>query len=405
MKGIVTLLLCSLVANAVLFIRSRSASDPLATAQSLERKTVDQSKAAPSIAAFFSSATVDGASLKARLEAAGFPPDTVRAAVMAHLQHANRQREQAILGQHALIPFWQTGAGIFGFSGDAGTEKELNRLRRELRTQTRELFGSAGEMGGDAMAIYEQRWGPLPKEKIETIQRITNDYGELNRELLAGRSVTTLTAEDREKLALLAREQRIDLEAVLTPDELFEYDVRTSSTASRLRSQLQAFSPTEEEFRTIFRAQYALDQASGRDANPYGPAYVSLSQRDGERAALLQNLQGALSDQRLADYDFATNPSNTNLVRITNRLGLPMDAAREISDVRTQTMQAVAAIRSNPSLTSAERNARIAEVARATTEKISGTLGDEGFETYLGSAGGWLVGLTTIGNRPSPRAP
>ncbi len=70
----------------------------------------------------------------------------------------------------------------------------------------------------------------------------------------------SLPAADREKLALLNRERRADLERVLTPEELFEYDLRQGPTAMRLRSQLAAFQPTEEEYRAIFTVQHALDR-------------------------------------------------------------------------------------------------------------------------------------------------
>ncbi len=412
MKVLVALLVCSLVANAAFFFRSREASDPNAAAHAAPRETGALAEARRAdaerlaVATLFDSAKTDGATLKARLDAMGFPPEIVRAAIREQLRHDNQTKQRAAVGNVEPKPFWETGTAPFGLAGgDAETEKTLNSLRRELRAQTIELLGTELEISDTAMAVYQQRWGPLPVEKIQTIQRIENDYAELQRELMSGRSSSTLSPTEQEKYALLQREQRADLVAALTPDELFEYDLRRSTTASRLRSQVQVFDASEEEYRAIFKVQYALDQASGRDVGTMGITYVLGNARTEERAALMNQLKDVLSPERYNDFEFATNPSNTNLVRITTRLGLPMDAARDVVAARAETMQAIAGVRGNTGLSTAERTAEVAAIARATNERVTRTLGAEGHQAYIEHGGSWLASLSPAPSRPAAPTP
>lgn len=407
MKVLVALLLCSLAANAVFFFASTDSSDRTGGKVHAFRQDADEQKkrlpdeTRSKIASLFDPARTSASTLKSRLEAAGFPPELVRATIRAQLFHDHQLREQALVGNAGPQPFWQTGTSYYGFGGgDPETEKAINALRRELRAQNLELLGT--EVGTDdtAMAAYRQRWGPIPDAKVALIQRITNDYAELQREFMAGRSSMALSSEDQARLTLLQQEQRADLVAALTPEELLEYDLRASHTAGRLRSQLQPFNPSEEEYRAIFAAQHALDQASGRDANPMGVTFSPANSRTEERAALLERLKNALSTERLADFDFATNPSNTNLVRITNRLGLPLSTAREVVEVRATTMQAIARARGDASLSPVERNAQLAEITRSTTEQVTRLLGTKGYQAYLEHGANWLANPTASSPRP-----
>lgn len=405
MKVIVVLLVCSLAANAAWLVRrgiSRAAYAPesRSVASVAELSPNDEREI---VATLFDLGRTDAATLKTHLEAAGFPPEVARAAAAAQVQHDFRQRQAALVGSVEPPPFWQTSAGfvIPTPSGNPETERQLNELRRELTARMKEIMGSEHSPEDVTAVSQSNRWGSLPREKMSAVLQINSDYQELQRELLAGRSPMTLPAVDQEKLALLNRERRADIEAVLTPAELFEMDVRQSPTASRLRSQLRAFNASEEEFRAIFQVQYELDRESGRDATHAGITIISSSDRDTNRNALLERVKPILSPERYADFEFATTSANTMLVAITNRFGLPVDAARSVVATRDEVTQAAAKLRADPSLSPVERNTRLAELSRTAAERISGTLGQRGYEAYLENGGAWINQLSGV-RVPSP---
>lgn len=104
---------------------------------------------------------------------------------------------------------------------------------------------------------------PAP-DKQANIARIQRDYEALRREVLArygsegeafpGGSHTLLR-----QLALLERERRADLAAVLSPRELEELESHESAAGRRVEWQLRETPATDEQRRAVFRLQRAFD--------------------------------------------------------------------------------------------------------------------------------------------------
>jgi hypothetical protein len=406
MKVLILLLVCSLAANAAYLLTKRAVpadADALAEAASSAAANPSAETERQAVDALFDPDRTDPKSLAAQLEAAGYPPEIARVFAAAQVQHDIRQRQQALVNSVEPAPFWQTTASPFSSPvSDPEKERQVNALRRELAERLKELTGNNPVPEDLSPYSHEQRWGPIPAEKIAAAQKIDSDYAELRRELLAGRNAAILTTDDQEKIALLNREHRADIEAVLTPEEIFERNLRQSPTASRLRSQLAPFSPSEEEYRAIFRIQYDLDAAGGRDAAYAGVIYITSGDREAERSQLIERVKPVLGEERFADFEFATDSSNTRLVRLTNRLGLPLDAAREVVAARDNVNQVIGRLRSDASLPAAERDAIIADLSRATTQKLVGTLGERGYEAYLENGGGWATQIVPPTQRSSP---
>ncbi len=395
MKVLVVLLVCSLAANAAyLIVRGLPSSpDSPAPASAAAAETpVSPAAQREAVATFFDPKRIDATTLKTQLESAGFPPEIARAAAIAQIQFEFDESRRAIVGDIPAPPFWQTSTAYTFASGiEAEKERALNALGRERDARMREIAGSQDSTGQlDDNAIL-QRWGPLPAEKLAAVQKIEGDYSELQRELIAGRSPLNLPASEQEKIALLNRERRADLESVLSTEELFEYDIRRSPTATRLRSQLSAFKPTEEEFRAIFRVQFERDKASGRDAAFTGVIFLASSDREADRTAQLEQVKGLLSPERFTEYEFATDSRNTTLARIASRFGLSSAAAREVAGIRDSTAEAMLNLRRDSSRAPDERNAQLAAMTQAAADRVAGLLGPDGYRAYLENGGSWLT--------------
>ncbi len=409
MKVLIILLVCSLAANAAYLIvrglpsSSSAPTPPAATAPETSLSSDAQRKA---VATFFDPKRTDAATFKAELEAAGFPPEIARAAARAQVQFEFDERRRAIVGDMPAPPFWKTTIALTFESGiEAEKERALNALGRERDARIREI--TDGQESTDQLDEYGtlQRWGPLSQDKITAIQRIEGDYSELQRELIAGRSPLNLPAAEQEKIALLNRERRADLERVLSPEELFEYDLRRSPTTVRLRSQLSAFKPTEEEFRTLFRVQFERDTASGRDAAFAGITFLGATDREADRATQLEQAKGLLSPERYAEYEFATDSRNTTLARIASRFGLSHAAAREVAAIRDSASSEMLSLRRDTAKAPDERDAQLAALTRAAAERVVGVLGPDAYRAYLENGGSWLNPSSASVSRPAPPAP
>jgi len=341
-----------------------------------------------------------------RLRFAGYPPHVIRAIVTSLVNELFAERRQALEPSAPDTPFWKSTNGLpFGVTD--GPSADIRLARRELDRERKDLLEAL--LGPDTseaslnQMVLRSRFGPLSPDKLEKVQAIIADYGDLRRELsmTAGLSSMRLPAdiEKAEKVALLAREERADLAAVLTPEELFEYEVRASGTAVSLRSMLAGFRPTEEEFRRIFQALHANEATRGLPTSVQSPA-----DRQKNLQNLADQLQGVLSTDRLADYRVATDPSSQRLARLLARFEVPLQKATEITAIQRETMQQAAAVRANRTLDRAQQSEQLATLARNAEARLAQAIGERALAAYRepGATGGtWLRLLSPA--TPTPR--
>jgi hypothetical protein len=207
--------------------------------------------------------------------------------------------------------------------------------------------------------------------------------------------------EDREKLVLLEKEQRADLASVLTPEELENYELRSSSTANTIRSQLSIFKPTEAEFRSLFEATRAAEAQYGALTN--GP--TSSDQGEKIRNSVLASMQSQMSPERYAELTQATDPKYQMANRLVARLDLPAKAAVDVVAIQQDAMQRLSTIRRDTSLSSEQRSDQLAALAQDATGKLTATLTPRGLEAYKQYGGNWLQSLTPPSRPPTAPKP
>jgi hypothetical protein len=180
-----------------------------------------------------------------------------------------------------------------------------------------------------------------------------------------------LLREDREKLALLAREKRVDLAAVLSPAELDDYELRNSPITRVLVQQLGDLRPTEAEFRAIFTVQEKLNEKFPIVAGmPFDPNARHTAQDE-----LNAQLKVALGEQRYADYLRETSNDFQQLKRLTQRENLPADAAVRAFDLRNVVSKESLRIVDDPVLTVEQKRSAMTALAEKTRSQLLATLG------------------------------
>ena len=331
--------------------------------------------------------------LIARLRAAGFPPTVIRSIVAAEIGERFAARRKELTTQQDQTPFWKNQRFA---SFDPKVTAALRALSREQTDLVKQLLGPDASPANDVMrASLAGRFGNLPPEKIDQLQSILSDYSEMRSPIYAETNGVWLP-DDRAKLALLDKEQRVDLAALLTPQELEEYDLRNSSTASQLRYQLATFNPTEAEFRAIFKIQQAFDDQYG------SPMTMTMEQRRQVMEAqkqLLPQFQAVLAPDRFAAYQQAIDPAYQQINRLVARLELPPETSTQVvalqKDIQQRAMSAQIARDATPE----QRAAQLAALNQEATDKLTQSLGARGFEAYKATGGYWLQML-----QPRPAA-
>ena len=338
--------------------------------------------------------------LVANLRTAGFPPSIVRAIVAATIEDQYAERRRKILGDRPVPPYWKAESMAAQLSNPQMAE--LRTLAREEQDTLKQLLGPDSATSELNRYMQQRAYGDLAPEKIDAVQRIRQDYGELRAQIYAEAGTVMLPA-DREKLAMLEQEQRGDLAALLTPEELQQYDLRNSSTAQRMRTTLAAFNPTEQEFLAIYNLQSQFDQSH----NTFGMAGMmdpeQQRQRRADQAQLQTQIKATLGDQRYQAYQQSMDPGFQAANRIVTTLQLPPENVAAMWNLQESTQQQAGAIRADRSLPSEQRSQALATLAAQTGQQLTNLLTPAGADAYRQTPGGlWLRSLEPPPRRPVP---
>jgi hypothetical protein len=319
-----------------------------------------------------------------RLRAAGFPTSVVRSIVAAEIGERFAARRKELTAAQSKTPYWKNP----GFSPfDPKVMTALRALTHEQSDLLKQLLGPDAVSTNDmTRSSPRSQFGNLPPEKLEQLQNILSDYNEMRSQIYSTTNGLILP-EDRAQLALLEKEQRVDLAALLTPQELEEYNLRNSSTAGKLRSQLATFNPTEDEFRAIFKIQQAFDDQFG------STMAMTMEQRRQYMEAqkqLLPQFQAVLTPDRFAAYQQAIDPAYQQINRLVARLDLPPETSTQVVALQKDLQQRAMAVQTARDVTPDERAAQLAALNQEATNKLTQSLGARGFEAYKTNGGYWL---------------
>src|ERR1041384_7656252 len=192
----------------------------------------------------------------ANLRAVHCPEETIQDIIVALVNKQFAAREASLKLRPQYAKPWELSALNAGRYGDQ-TQK-LRALLREKQTLLKELLGVDVSMDFPATTDFRNdekfeaalKW--LPEGKRDQARAIQATYLEKYTQLQQ-RTRGQFEPEDQEEAKRLRAERRDGLAKLLTPQELEDFDLRTSSTAGSLRSQLTGFDPSEKEFRALFR--------------------------------------------------------------------------------------------------------------------------------------------------------
>ena len=326
--------------------------------------------------------TTDLKTLITRLRAAGFSPVVIRAIVNARLEATFSARMSELVGA-VDVPFWKPEP--FSSYNNPKFYETQSQIYRDRAKALREVLGDDYFAGsaGDATAAQRRQYGDLPKAKIDLVQRIADDYTEMISQVKAATNGITLP-EDREKLALLEREKKADLAAILTPAELEDYEMRHSNITSRLRTPLTLLNASEEEFRAIYR----LNQPFAELLYPTslgGSTTITSEisrQRNEAQKQLADQLKATLGEARAADYARATNHEYQNLYRLAQRENITTDAVNRAYDLRAAVLQESVRIH-DAKLDAPARTAALQALVVDTKAKLIGGLGSTVADAYV----------------------
>jgi hypothetical protein len=301
------------------------------------------------------------------LRDAGLPEEVIRQVGYALVAQEVDRRRRAIF-DFSAIPYWRR----------TSPSPDQQRAMRELEKSRREMIAALGlPPSAFETAAQKRQFGDLPADKLTALQRIQQDYSEMQQDLwMPPREGTAMTPEQRNaQMKLLREEQQRDIAALLSPTELQEYELRSSDTANRLRNQLRSVEVSEQEYRTLFAAQKAYDESRGPD----GQRSLEQLEKDVARWDALQSTtRGALGDDRYKQYLLGSQLAGRNAEAFfAERPSITVDQIQAIARMNTSVMADLSRETNAPGLTPEERRNRAAAVAQRYQAALTQLVGPE----------------------------
>ena len=279
------------------------------------------------------------------------------------------------------------------------TEKE-RALNAEKRVLLTDLLGSAPEDKPDLLAgvasQLDAMFDFLPNEKRSKVMDVMQDMQtKMQKAMKNG-------APDQEDMRKVMKDSETAIAAVLTPEELLDYNLRFSMTANSMRMGLAGFEPNEQEFLELFKKRKAYDDefggAFGGGMNLKGE---EKAKQDAAKKALDESVKTQLGDERYADYKRAEDYSYQAMYRAASREGLGKDAALKAFDMKKAAEDQATKIRTDKNLSNDQRTAALRGIRDETERSVKGVLGEKGFSSYERNNGAyWLKGISP--DAPAP---
>lgn len=383
------LLAASLVANVVLGLRARRPVSPSAAATATPASTSGSESTATAAPTRSPGETPSGSlaptgmawrataseqelrQVVVSLRAAGFPPAIVRAIFHELLNQLFASRQP-----NAGTPYWQQHAPT----------PETLAAQAALKKERLALFEAL--LGPDAhpsamldTASRLRRYGNLPDDRIDAVAKIEQDYNEMTAESWAKRRGNLATNMDTllQSQQLIEQEKLADIAAVLTPEQLAEYELRNSASARTLINNLRNVEVSEPEYTKLYEMQKSFDAAHPMRAT-MDQAYYA--QRQAAQLALNDQARAVLGEERFYSYLEGADHFYANVAKILNRQPTVTPAsAYQVYQLQVELQNRLAQItRAGPM--NKENSGDMRGVIQAYNTKLEGLIGAESAAVY-----------------------
>jgi LysM repeat protein len=294
----------------------------------------------------------------ANLRDIGCPEQTIRDLIIADV-NALYAKKRATEVFSPAQQWWRSEADPDLAQTAATRIRELETERRALLTSLLGLGWESGDLASlprptrSGVALDGPVLAMLPEDIKKTVQQIVANFQD---------QVETWQAEEGGKsnpdmaaLSYLNRQLRKDLSQVLSPQQLEEFLLRYSTTASALRKELGqlGFNATPEEFRAMFRANDGLNaQLQGLLGGADAPSDLQRTALEAQREEAIRQ---ALGPERYAQYRMSHDPAYRDAVA-TARQADSAASTPALYEINRATAEEMARIQASTNLTEMQRS-------------------------------------------------
>lgn len=406
MKIVYIILACSLALNAGFLVtkgREPAVGAPVVKVVNARSSVVElpKSSSVPQEARLSDAAVAvfsgnNAEALRDLLRDSGLPEEIIRDMVKMRILKNYEKQMKAITeaSGHAQVKqaWWKDTQESTQFSLLKEEQDKAERLGREASEEYKRLLGF--DMDENQYAGQELSF--LSPDKVRALSIIEKDYGDLINKMMEDTNGFEFESAS-EEMKLIEAEKKRDIKALLSPDELYQFELRQSSTAQNLRSLMTQLDATEAEYLKIFPLQKAFDDKYADTEKQFlsgDRASKFFEEREAAQARLQEKIKSIVGEQRYKESFLKQDPEWRLLDTVTRRLKLPGDTPTQLFKLKETTLEAAQKIGENPKLTPEQKKQSLTALVNSTRSQVSTVLGAEGTDVYLKNNGAyWLESL------------
>lgn len=280
----------------------------------------------------------------------------------------------ALVTVFAVLAWWRKSAQKSGVGSSPAVAPVAGALSGPTRTKP-------GPVAGETAAGRMARAAKILRDYDEMTAKFSADYGAAGDKFPGGLNAFL------QQLNLLRREKHADLAAVLTPDELAEFEFRESVNGKTVQRILGDTGATDEQRRAVFQLMQAADDAYPLrfDLSPAG-----LLAGETVRVALQQKIRSALGDTLFSTWLGAEGPDFAAMVAFTQQQGLAPGTALDLWQAKNEFSLGQLAIKARTDWPAAQASAAEAQQSAQTRARVESILGPAAMQAAGADVLGWL---------------
>lgn len=348
----------------------RAAPPPTTPAPAAAPRAVVVTNAPPPAFHWSQLESEDYAQYLANLRGIGCPEETACDILRADVADLFRQRLKALI-QPLHAQYWALLAKGHGDQNPVIEEtlKQIKELQTEQSELLSDLLGSPdGKTEQTPPGRYEQLLGDvLSVEKLAQLRELGAKYVRLDAELRE-QLASAPKAELEKQLAALHREGRQAQDALLTPEEIAEYRLRTSPIANA-RETFSALL-NEEEFRKL----------------------AALGVKIGDKADAASNdqVKTVIGPERFAEFQRVQDNDFLQLEKLARRTELPRETAVQVYEMKRAADAQLLRVKADKSLSDETRDELVRAIHAESERATAAALGERAMKAYRKLGGEWI---------------
>ena len=318
--------------------------------------------------------SADYAAYISNLRSVNCPETTIADIIIAEVNKVYRDKLAPLREQREKkYEFWRNDWGWNESNSEyskavVAAEKEKSKLLAQLlghnfREQMAQAFGYP-------MAENDPFWSGLSADKKDRAGEIREKYSEMRNDFYR-KTRGYQDADDQKELQKIEISEVKELAKVLTPDEIFEFQLRNSHEIQNMRwNELSGFKASEEEFRAIAKVKL-VDEMAELSGEKLSSADKAKLVNEANEA-----LKKVMGEERYKEYQENQDYEFRNLKKIIEKNGGTKEIASQIYHLKEDLAEAIKQLRQNHSLSKDERLKKMAAIKAETERTLVEAVGE-----------------------------